>query len=189
MKIIYSGGYQRDLESSYKNSWWYRHADILSSDITKAAVTLAKPDGSYDQHLKNFPKVDVIDTKVNSVDWEKYKTIFIAGGPTDRLKEEMIKRDFAISKLHPDATILGDSAGAYIMCSYFFTDSDGDPGRNVKFYEGFNPGAKNICIAHADNPYYTNDLLIQQVKDFAAEHELEVFSLKENEEKVLEINT
>jgi hypothetical protein len=71
------------------------------------------------------------------------------------------------------------------MCSYFFTDSDGDPGKQVKFYEGFNQDAKNICIAHSDNPYYTNGLLIQLVEDFATEHGLEVFSLKENEEKTL----
>jgi hypothetical protein len=55
----------------------------------------------------------------------------------------------------------------------------------VNFYEGFNPESKNIYIAHSDNPYYTNDLLIQLVKDFATEHGLEVFSLKENEEKTL----
>jgi peptidase E len=185
MKIIYSGGYQRNLETSYKNSWWYRYADILNSDVSVAVVTLAKPDGSYNQHLKQFSKVEVIDRKSSIVDWSKYKAIFIAGGPTDTLKEEMVKRDFALSKLDPDAIVLGDSAGAYIMCSYFFTDSDGDPGKQVNFYEGFNPESKNIYIAHSDNPYYTNDLLIQLVKDFATEHGLEVFSLKENEEKTL----
>jgi hypothetical protein len=185
MKIIYSGGYQKDLETSYKNSWWYRHTDILNSDISVAVVTFAKPDGSYDRHLKQFSKIEVIDRKVSSVDWAKYKALFIAGGPTDALKDEIIKRDFSLDKLSPDATILGDSAGAYIMCSYFFTDSDGDPGKQVEFHEGFNPAAKNICIAHADNPYYTNDLLISRVKDFANERGLEVFELKENEEMIL----
>jgi peptidase E len=186
MKIIYSGGYQKDLETSYKNSWWYRHADILNSDIPMAVVTLAKPDGSYDKHLKQFSKVKVIDRKVNSVDWAKYKAIFIAGGPTDTLKEELVKRDFALSKLDPDVLVLGDSAGAYIMCSYFFTDSDGDPGKQVKFYDGFNSGAKNICIAHADNPYYTNESVINQVEALATKHGLEVFSLNENVEKTIE---
>ncbi|HET7528994.1 MAG TPA: Type 1 glutamine amidotransferase-like domain-containing protein [Candidatus Saccharimonadales bacterium] len=187
MKIIYSGGYQRELEASYKNSWWYRHADILSSDIPTAVVTLAKPDGSYDQHLKKIPMVEVIDRNTTSVDWAKYKAVFIAGGPTDVLREEMLKRDFDIRKLDHEAMVLGDSAGAYIMCSSFFTDSDGDPGKKVEFYEGFNPGAKNICVAHADNPYYTNNLLIRQVTDFASEHSLEVVKLKENEERILDI--
>ena len=189
MKVIYSGGYQKDLKTSYKNSWWYRHSGLLDSDAPAAVVTLAKPDGSYDQYLRKFPKVHVIDRKISTVDWHNYKSIFIAGGPTDTLKEEVIKRDFSMDKLDPDVAVLGDSAGAYIMCAYFFTDSDGDPGKNVRFYEGFNANAKNICIAHADNPYYTNALLTRRVEEFAAKHDLEVFRLNENEEKVLEQNT
>ncbi|HSW79076.1 MAG TPA: Type 1 glutamine amidotransferase-like domain-containing protein [Candidatus Babeliales bacterium] len=194
MKIIYSGGYQKENDNSNKNSWWYRHENnirVLDRAGKKVAVvTLAKADDHYQKYLDMLPgSVEIINNSVPEVDWGEYDAIYIAGGDTDILKNKLNSRGFSMDKLKNQVILLGDSAGAYVLSSFFYTDIDGAPGTDVEFHEAFNAEAKNICIAHSDNPYYVNDALIKKVRSFAKENDLSVVLLKENVEKVVEQNT
>jgi hypothetical protein len=84
--------------------------------------------------------------------------------------------------------LLGDSAGAYVLSSYFYdSPADENRGKIIKFYKGFVPRLKIITVAHTNNRVYTNPSLLEKVKNFAAKKDLKILTLKENREKRLKV--
>ncbi|HLL60212.1 MAG TPA: hypothetical protein VK338_00700 [Candidatus Nitrosocosmicus sp.] len=191
MKIIYSGGWNNDLDDSIKNSFIFTYSDTIHNAINSGKkicfVTLAKPDGYYNHLiLPLYQNIDIIDSTKTSVDWSSYDGIFIPGGNSMYLKNGLLKINFQLSKLKEDVVILGDSAGSYILSSYFYQSPKGElRGIDIEFHEGFNLEAKVITIAHKNNPVYSPDILVQNVNVFAQEKGLTVLALNENEQKEL----
>lgn len=194
MKIIYSGGWNDQFEESIKECFIFTYYSTIKKAVDKGKktvfVTLAKPDGFYNSML--FPLyegiIDVIDsTKLKNVLWSSYDGIFMPGGTGILLLKGLKSSGFNLDSLKKDTVILGDSAGAYVLSSYFYSTPYGElRGKQMTFIEGLNPQARVISIAHKSNPKYTNDILISNVNAFAKEKDLRVLILEENEQKVLE---
>lgn len=193
MKIIYSGGWDKTSPESIKASFMYTYREIIAKAVQNgkkiAMVTLAKKDGSYDSLIQPLYSglVDVIDTKSTHVDWGRYDGIFIPGGSGALLKDGLMKAGFSMEVLKKDAVVLGDSAGAYILSTYFYQTPPGEKrGVDLEILEGFNPGANMITIAHKNNPVYCNALLMKKIKAFAKELGLKLLILNENEQRLLQ---
>ena len=189
MKIIYRGGYNPNVEASIKKSFWYDYTSLINKIVNSgekvAVVTLAKPDGYYDQFIRQHAKgVDIINSRKTSINWGDYAAVFLPGGDSSILYTELNNRGFALNKLKNDALVLGDSAGAYVLSSYFYYSPVGENrGKIIEFREGFNKELNIITIAHTNNPIYTNDILIAKVEKFAGSKNLKIIRLAENEEK------
>lgn len=185
MKITLRGGYSNE---NVKNSFWYEYSDLikkyLESGKRVAVITLAKPDGHYNKYINELSKeVEVIDSKNLNVKWNDFDAIFIPGGDSLNLLNNLKKGDFSLKELKKNALVLGDSAGAYILSSYFYHSPPGEErGKVISFYRGFNLIAKVITVAHTNNPVYTNEMLLEKVNKFAKEHNLKVLMLEENQE-------
>lgn len=188
MKITLRGGYSKN---NTDKSFWYAYSHLIKESLglgkRVALITLAKSDGQYDEHISNLPKgLEVIDSKTFDIEWDLFDVIFIAGGDSLNLFNNLKERGFSLEKVKDDAFILGDSAGAYILSSYFYHSPPGENrGKIIDFYKGFNPEANIITVAHKDNPVYTNEILLEKVNSFAKKHNLKIIVLAENEEKVL----
>ena len=196
MKIIYSGGWNNKSGESIQLAFMYAYQATIRDAISKgkkiAMVTLAKENGFYDFLINPLygKSVEVIDTTSQSIKWNTYDGIFLAGGSTSVLKKRLLEKDFSLSNLKKEVVLLGDSAGAYVLGSYFFISPSGEQrGIEVTFAEGFNPPAKLIVVAHKNNPIYCNEVLISKVRAFAQEKGIQVLILNENEQKILENNT
>lgn len=190
MKLIYSGGWNNKDEASIKASFMYSYhtviKDAASSGKKIAMVTLAKEDGHYDNLIVPLYSglVEVINIQTKSVEWDRFDGIFILGGKSSFLKTNLEKVGFDLKKLKDNVVVLGDSAGSYILSSYFYQSPPGERrGVDMVFMEGFNPGAKLITIAHKHNPVYCNESVISKVNAFAQEKGLKVLMLEENEQK------
>ncbi len=191
MKIVYSGGINKHDPQSYQRSYFYCYSNkinqYLSASKQVAFVTSAKPDHYYDQHiLPQFGnRVDIIGRKKKKVNWSQYHLIFLCGGTNLDLKKGLIKQSFKLSNLKPNAIILGDSAGAYLLSAYYF---DRENHGQFSFHQGFNPSSQLITIAHFNDPKYTYDQLIRQIDNFARSHQLRVLKLNENQTQLLTSN-
>lgn len=190
MKIVLRGGFS-DMTDTRSSSFWYKYKKRVEGWINEgksvAVVTLAKPDGYYQEQLDMWPNdVNEINSKTLKVKWDKFDVIILAGGYPKALLDALKKRKFSLDKLKKSVFILGDSAGAYILSSYFYDTPPGeDRGKTIEFLKGFNLKGKIITVAHANNPKYTNSLLLKKVQKFAKEKGLKVLMLEENEEKVI----
>ena len=191
MKIIYRGGYNKKSEESTKKSVIYDYAatvkKLLSHGKAVAYVTLAKPDNFFDNYF--FPllpnTIKIIDSKNNkNADWKKFDVIFFLGGDAEKLHKGLTESRFTLDNLKKDAVLIGDSAGAMVLSSYY-ADYKDDLKSQIVFFEGLNPKAKVIPIVHINNPNYVSPNLISSVHLFAEEKKLKVLELKENEEKLL----
>lgn len=188
MNIIYSGGWNKYSEKSVKESLVYSFADVIKIMIKKGKkvgfVTLAKPDGRYDGLLQSiYDNPEIINSKTIAPDWQEYDGLIILGGDAKLLQDALNERKFSLPKLKNSLLIIGDSAGAYILSTYFYHSPPGEKrGFEIEFLRGFNPEAKVITIAHTNNPVYCNDTLITKVEAFAREHDLQVLKLTENEQ-------
>jgi hypothetical protein len=127
MKIIYSGGYNKVLPESVQHAFFHTYHPTIKKAANNgkkiALVTLAKPDGYFDELILPLYSglVDIIDnTKTGSVSWGIYDGIFILGGTMKLLFEGLQKSHFDLSQLKKDVVILGDSAGAYMLSSYYY---------------------------------------------------------------------
>ncbi|MFA5136511.1 MAG: hypothetical protein WC489_03895 [Patescibacteria group bacterium] len=193
MKIIYSGGWNNKLQTSIEDSFMYTYRSTIKQAVENgkkiAMVTLAKPDGYYDPLITHLYKefVDVIDSKKQNVEWNSYDGIFILGGKSDDLKSGLLKTKFNLNILKKNVVLLGDSAGAHVLSSYFYISPVGEQrGVELEFTEGFCPKAKLIGIVHKNNPVYCNKILVSKVNQFAKKKGLRVLILNENEQKMLE---
>jgi len=196
MHLIYSGGYDKLSKKSVKNSFIYTFLPYLikfkEAGKNIAFVTLAKPDGNFDDKI--FPYysniVDIIDyTKIHSVKWITYDAIFIFGGDPVKLLDGLKESRFGLNQLKKEAIILGDSAGSYLLSTYFYNSPPGElRGEKIEFLEGFNPHAKIITVAHRNNSVFCNDKLLKKVNTFAKNKKLSVLILNENEQKLLRGN-
>ncbi|PIS14920.1 hypothetical protein COT64_00145 [Candidatus Shapirobacteria bacterium CG09_land_8_20_14_0_10_39_12] len=193
MNIIYGGGYNKLSEESIKASFintYYPYIKRFKENVKKVAfVTLAKSDGYYDKLI--FPLysnlVDVIGfSNLKNVVWTSYDALFLFGGNATSLLNGLKESKFDLDGLKKDAIVLGDSAGSYVLSSYFYDSPLGDlRGLQIEFVEGLNSKAKVITIAHKNNPTYCNDTLIEKVNNFAREKSINVLFLEENEQKLL----
>jgi hypothetical protein len=193
MKIIYSGGWNNKMDSSIQASFMYSYNDTIKSAVSNgkkiAMVTLAKEDGYYDYLITPLYEefVDIIDSKSQNVKWDMYDGIFIPGGKSSVLKPGLLKAHFSLDRLKKDVVLLGDSAGAHVLSSYFYISPTGElRGIQISFEEGFDKNVKLIQIAHKNNPHFCNDILISKVNSFAQEKGLRVLILNENEQRMLE---
>lgn len=189
MHIIYSGGYNKHSQESINGSFIYTYKPYIQKMVSKGKkvgfVTLAKPDGYYDELLTPVygGTVEIINsTNVANVKWSDFNGLFLMGGSTIRLLNGLKSSHFFLDSLKKDVVIHGDSAGAYILSSFFYIGEY--KGQRVEFFEGFNPQAKVITIAHTNNPDYCNDDLILKVNDFALKKGIHVLKLAENEQKI-----
>ncbi len=192
MKIVYGGRCNKNSQESIRNSFIYTYQNVIKEAVGKgkkiAMVTLAQPDGYYNFLTKPLYQgiADVIDSKKQNIKWSEYDGIFIPGGYTVLLLQRLIKTNFQLNQLKKDAAILGDSAGAYILSSYFYLSPHGPKrGIEMEFKKGLNPTVKLITIAHKNNPRHCNDILIRKVNEFAKEKNLKTLALQENEQKLL----
>lgn len=192
MKIIYSGGWDKTSQESIQNSFMYQYDKIINEAAASgkkiAIVTLAKPDGSYDAMIRLLfgNVVDIIDYKRRAPEWQIYDGIFILGGNAEMLKNGMVKAGFDMELLKPNAVVLGDSAGAYVLSTYFYQSPPGQlRGVDIDFIEGFNPEANLMVVAHKNNPDYCTPVLLKKVRLFTRELGLKLLILAENEQKML----
>jgi len=192
LRIIYRGGYNKYNEESIKKSVVFDYKDIVKNLIKKdlkiAFVTLAKPDGYYEEMLSPFVSkhVDVIDsTFKGKILWPRYSLIFLLGGNQEMLKKGLVEGNFDVSELSSKNVIVGDSAGAFVMGSYMYINKGKYPGENVIFEEGFYPNSNVIVIAHGNNQNYVSEKLVKKVEKFAQRKGIKVLKLNENEEKLL----
>ncbi len=193
MKIIYSGGYNNKEESSIRSSFIHTYRPAICRAAAGGRrigfVTLAKPDGYFDQliHPLYGNEIEIIDSKnAASAKWGMYDGLFLFGGDSIPLVEGLRRGGFALDTLKPDAVVLGDSAGSYVLSSYFYKSPRGAlRGIEVSFHEGLNPGVRMITVAHKNNPVFCNELLVAKVNAFAAQKVLRVLVLAENEQKTL----
>lgn len=193
MKIIYSGGWNKKSRTSVESSFVYTYRDTILKAVSDGKricfVTMAKPDGYFNSMIEPLygNKVDIINFASKITEWGKYDGIFIPGGETVQLKKGLVDKEFNMGLLKSDCVILGDSAGSYILSSYFFKSPKGERrGIDMEFLEGLNPDSSLITIAHRNNPVSCNDTLISNVKAFAAKKKLQVLILQENEQKMMQ---
>lgn len=192
MKIIYSGGWNDEHHESIHHCFLYSYQNNIlkmqQNGKKVTLVTLAKPDGFYDDLIRSlYGNIEIINTASPHPDWSSYDGIFIPGGDTMALKERLIERNFSVAALKDSAIILGDSAGAKILAPYFFLSPKGERrGIDIEFIEGLYPRAKCIVIPHANNPLHYNDILITKIEAFAQSKGISVFKLNENEQKLFQ---
>lgn len=193
MKIIYSGGINKYDPEGYRKSYFYKYSKILREQIKNGKkicfVTLAKPDHYYDEHIiPQFGKdINIIGhSKKRRTDWNKYDLIFICGGDTPLLKKGLISKGFSLEKLKKESIILGDSAGAMVLASYFYDSPDN---LNLTFHKGLFPKANFVVCVHTNNPRYFNKGMLKKIEKFAKTKGLKVLMLKEYEEKLYEVST
>lgn len=184
MKVTYRGGFNKKNKKSTQSGVLYAYADQVKQFIKDgkkiAVVTYAKDDGYFDATIKKQfgTKVDIIDSKAQPK-WETYDYIFLLGGNQEQLKEMLIKKGFSLENLHNDVHIIGDSAGAMVMSTYFYHITDEDV---VYFHQGLHPESKQLTIVHADNPHYAPEKKMKEIASFGKKLGLNVVELKENEE-------
>lgn len=189
MKLFYRGGLNKYDPQGYQKSYFYEYAATIKQMLVEGKrvcfVTLAKPDGYYDAHiLPQFgQQVDIIGNRTPAITWSRYDLIFLCGGDTLVLKEGLVRKQFDLSTLQEHVVILGDSAGAMLLSPYFYDTHDG---RNSTFLEGIFPQTKTMVISHANNPRYCTPELVEQVEEFAAEKQLRLLTLAENETKLFD---
>lgn len=185
MKIVYRGGYNKRDPESVKNSTIFEYLPIIKNLYERgqsiAVVTLAKPDGYYDELLLPIrDKVDVIGTpNIENVTWGKYDLIILMGGDTPTLQSWLRKGKFSLNQFKEKSVIVGDSAGALVLCPYYY---DGQPDDiKVKWYQGMNPGGNILVLVHANNPHYAPEGLFPLVQQFAKDKNLTVVKINENQ--------
>lgn len=194
MKIVLRGGYS-DVTNTRSSSFWYEYEAQVKNWVKKgkkiAVITLARQDGYFRDLLDEWPnEIEIIDSKSKNVKWSSFDKIFIPGGAMADLLRGLKSKEFSLDKLKDTAFVLGDSAGAYVLSSYFYDTPPGeDRGKVIKFVKGLNPKANIITMAHTNNPKYMNDLLTKKVRQFAKEKGLDVLMLRENQEKKLDFVT
>ncbi|MFT7557448.1 MAG: hypothetical protein ACI83D_000113, partial [Planctomycetota bacterium] len=99
-------------------------------------------------------------------------------------KESLLRLGFSIENLKSSVTYIGDSAGAMVLGSHYYRYDKNNS--KVEFHEGILPDLKRIFIVHNDNPSYTDDYLREKVQVFAEKHSLEIITLDENQELIIE---
>ncbi|MFO0703689.1 MAG: hypothetical protein U0525_03120 [Patescibacteria group bacterium] len=189
MKFILSGGWNNKSEDSIKKCFLYTYKDQILQDFENgkkiAFVNLAKPAKYYDALIYSIyeDKIEIIEDDIKSVEWSEYDGLYFLGGTAMTLKNNLLSLGFSLDNIKPTAKILGDSAGAYAMSSYFYDSPPGEKrGVEINFIAGFNNIYNVITIAHKNNPFYCNDILITKVNTFAKENNLRVIMLNENEQ-------
>ena len=198
MKIIYSGGYDKYSKKSISKSMFYRYAGILNEQIEKgkiiASINFAKPDSYYNSRLEEIfrDKAIAIDhSNKQIINWGFYDVILLPGGDQNLLKEGLIETGFAIENLKKNIVIIGDSAGAYVMSSYY-PSYDGEvesiDEKNITNYveEGLYKESNVITIAHTNNKSYAPTIAVDITKKLAEKLDVKFLALKENEEKLLD---
>ena len=187
MKLLYRGGLNKYDPNGYKTSYFYEYSNTLLNLIKQGKnigfVTMAKPDGHYDEHI--IPQfgniVDIIGSKTVVDDWKKYDLLFLCGGDTVQLRSKLEKKDFDIYKLKENVVVLGDSAGAMLMSPWLYDTEDR---KTLEFHKGIYTETNTIVIVHENNPKYCTPELEESVRNFAKERLLNVLCLKENETKL-----
>lgn len=188
MKLIYRGGFNKHSEKSIRNSVISTYDKFMGRFIKAgkqvAYVTLAKKDGDYESRFPELKVRPVINwSNYQQTDWPTFDFLILLGGYSLSLYRGLKESGFSLDVLQKDVVVVGDSAGAYVLSSYFVERHD--LGKKVNFLPGFNPGAKLITLGHVDNPAYVDQGLTVQVEAFAKKKSLSVLRLKENEEKML----
>ncbi|NMC35760.1 hypothetical protein GYA49_01825 [Candidatus Beckwithbacteria bacterium] len=200
MKFVYSGGYNKYNLKSIKQSILYRYQKPIINTAKQgkkiAIITLAKPDNYYSQTIAKLYKHKLIviinSQNINKIGWSDFDVFLILGGDNLKLYNPLKKNEFSLNLLKSNVVLIGDSAGAFVLSSYFY-DRDIDfenkySSENIKFFKGFYPESQVITIAHTNNPRYVNQKLITKTKVFAKKKHLKVLKLNENEEKLLSKN-
>lgn len=192
-RIIYRGGYDKLDKESIKNSIVFAYSDIVKTFLRKgkkvAFVTLAKPDRYYNEMILPLVgnKADIIENSTSkNVPWTKYDLIFLLGGDQTELKNGLTRKNFDFNILDDNQIIIGDSAGAFVITSYFYVHKGKKLGDRIIFEKGFYPDSNVIVLAHCNNERYVNEKLDNKVVAFAKKKNLRVLRLNENEEKLLD---
>jgi len=186
MKFIFDGGWDVNSESSMKNNLFFRYTPFLSEEMKNGKklliVTNAKPTSHYNDSIEPLLSLGTVvvdrDTKDN-IDWGTYDCILVPGGYTTILFNELLRLGFDISKLKKDVLYIGSSAGSMIMSDYFY-DYDRE-NKKVNFYRGLLPSNKELYVVHADNERYADEHLKIELKKLAAENNLQLVDINENE--------
>lgn len=193
MKLLYRGGYNKYNEESIKNSYFYEYADVvidlIKSNNKVGFVTLAKPDGHYDERIIELygDAVDIIDTNTDINDWSVYDLLFLCGGNTTKLKTGLEDKDFTtLDVLKKDVVVLGDSAGSMLLSPWYYETEDTV---NLEFHKGLYPDPNTIVIVHDNNPRYCTPDMVKKISKFAQDNGLKVLSLSENETKLYKPET
>lgn len=191
--VVLSGGYNKYDRESVGMSVLYRYKDEVLKRVNGGEqvvfVGLAKPvdKADYEERLREWApeEVEYVDDR-NSQDvvWGEYDMVVLLGGDPERLKAKLDETDFELKHLKDGVKLVGDSAGAFVLASWFYGEGEMDQGR-VDFFEGFNPDLGVIVVGHANNPRYCPDWLIGKVEKFAEKKGLRVVELEENEEFVV----
>ena len=187
MKVIFSGGYNKYIISSFNNSILFRNKDIIFKLLEEGKKVLiigsAQPNNYYKavSHFFKNKGAEIIDKSCKkNLNWGIYDCLVILGGDTVALKNHLISIGFSTSKLKKNLLVIGDSAGAMIMAEYFYDYNRKN--KKITFKKGFLTTNKQIIAVHVDNLNYYDDFSFKKVNEFAKEKGLQVVALKENQQ-------
>ncbi len=83
--------------------------------------------------------------------------------------------------------IIGDSAGAYVLSKYYFSNNvKDDVSKEYFLVDGLNPKSNLFTVAHVDNEYHTPIQKMDKAKRVSKEIGVELLLLKENESVLYE---
>lgn len=155
-KIILHGGYASH-ENSENDKYFKEILNINKKELSILLVLFAKPESEHDEKAKKvisqfaknnndkFLKFEIaqMDKFVNQI--QEADVVYLHGGKTlDLLKA--LRRVNNLSELVKDKTVAGESAGAYVLSSCFYSKS------LEKCFEGLNfVPVKTICHYEGKN--------------------------------------
>lgn len=194
MKFILRGGYnKRDYLSLANNVlfiWGPKLVDQLKNNKKVVVVTSAKPNNYYKGVIGPLVSLGAVEVNhsTSKCDWSKFDYILVLGGDNAPLINNLRELNFSLSNLKDDLVYIGDSAGAMVLGPVYYQYKH-SPG---PVFEKFLPGLgllNCITIVHNNNPNYMSDDIRKNVRTYADMTGVEVVTLKENEEKVINLQT
>jgi hypothetical protein len=191
MRIIYRGGYDKLDEESVKESVIYGYQQLVKKAVGQgkkvAFVTLAKPDGYYDERLRKAHgrEIEIIGWKKrHRVNWWQYDLIFLLGGDTRELHKGLVESGFSLNVLKTNVLLVGDSAGAYLLAAGYFDVTTGPAGEEkTNYHPGLYPQSQITVVAHVNR---IDPQRLKKIRESTNKKRVKLLELEENQEKLLD---
>lgn len=184
MKIIYVGGYT-DKNNSHFIDYKNFVQEFINDRKQVLFVALGKDPGYFTSRIKDlYPNTPyILDiSSPKEIVWGSYDLIYIIGGNTQQLTQNLSNFGFDLEKLKKGVVLLGDSAGANVLSKYYIgKDSNG-----YTLEQGLNPQSNILVLCHCDNPEKTPQNKIEIAKKYAESKEARLVLLNENESVIID---
>lgn len=191
MKIIFRGGFNIINYDSLRNNILFEHGNNLCRELEIGKkvliITAAKPDGEYSRMIRPLTArgaIEINQSFTGSIDWSYYDWVIVMGGDNTPLLDKMKTLDFSLEKMKDSAVYIGDSAGCMIQSAFYYEYDKQN--KDITFHKGLLPNVRKIFIVHADNSYYVDDFVRDEVKAFAEKENLDIIEINENQDFVFQ---